>query len=480
MDYIATILGAVYPDGRDAFLWARDKMPSSYMSGNPHAVKMWDFTEKYVDRFSSMPSPKVMKDFIEKTQDAGTAALMYQLYATAASASVPLADFKYAVEAVCDAATKNKTGEIIATGFEILEQGYVVNGERVEGHAAAREFISSGLASLEKEMQVASTPEGDVLSEGDKILADYKKAKEEDHEGEIPTGFPTVDKTIGGLRPGDLTLIASYTSGGKSMMCVDLSYRAAVENGKGVFYATTETTRTQIRSRFLARHSRHKKFNLPGGLDHSLITRGALNSRGEQVLHDVIEDLSSNASYGRFHIAQLPSKPTLSYIERRMLKEQQSWNIDMLTVDSLNLLRPEDKRSTQREELVSILVAAQSLSSSYNGTGIIILSPWQINRNGFDKARTSQSYELVDLAEASEAEKSADYIFSLYYDAQQSTKTATLQSLKTRGTAMPPRITLNVDYRNAYFAESSGANAEAFTQNISSGSGKVNGLGIAL
>lgn len=454
MDFVATVLGAIYPDGKDAFIWARDHLPSKYFDADAHTQKMWDFTSHFLDSKGTMPTVTVMESFFEHVYDAGTAAYMLQKYKAYCALVIEWAEFQYAVEMLVDAAQKNRTGEIIATAYEILEQGYVVDGEKLEGHEKAREFLSRKVSELDKDLIQASVPEGDVLSEADQILADYKKAKENSSDGIIPTYFPSLDSTIGGFRKGDLVLIASFTGSGKSQMCVNWSYTASIVNGSNVFYATTETTRIQIRSRFLARHSRQSQFNCDGGLDHSMITRGALNEKHEKVLENVLEDLSTNPAYGKFHIAQLPSHPTLSYIEQRMLREQQSWNIDMLTIDSLNLLRPEVKRTSQREELVNILTSAQSLSSSYNGKGVVLLSPWQINRDGYEKAKTSRTYELTGLAESSEAEKSADIIFSLFYDAEESTREATLQTLKTRGTATPKPITLEVDYRNSFLTES--------------------------
>lgn len=453
MDHVATVLGAVYPDGKDAFLFARERLPLEYLNFNPLVQKLWEFTGKFVDKFGVMPTTKVMKDFMQHTEDAGTANLMLQIYAGAVNASVNVGEFKYSVDCLVDNAQKQQTGEIFATAFEILERGYSVDGERLEGHTSAREFLTGRISSMEKEFLRAETPEGNVADEVDEILAEYEKAKNRADSEALPTGFPTVDKVIGGLRPGDLTLIASYTSGGKSQLCVNWSYNAFI-SGRGVFYATTETTRAQIRARFLARHSRASQFNCPGGLDHSQITRGKLSTKHEEVLRNVLEDIKTNPNYGKFHIAQLPSKPTLAYIEQRMLREQQKWNVDLLTVDSLNLLRPDEKRASQREELVNILTSAQTLSSAYNGTGVAILSPWQVGREAHVRARTTQTYELNDLAEASEAEKSSDYVFSLFYDDQESTKTAYLKAIKTRGTAKPPRVTLDVDYKNSYFSES--------------------------
>lgn len=471
MDFVATVLGAVYPDGKDAFIWARDRLPADYFGSNANIQRMWKFTSLFLDTKGVLPSRNVMKSFFERESDAGTGAYLAQIYDSACSVDVPDADFKYAVEMLVDDLQKQKTGEIIATSYEILEQGYVVDGEKKEGHAAARDFLTAKVTELDKNLVQVTSPEGNIAEEAEAILADYKKAKEKSDDEVIPTNLPSVDKVIGGFTKGDLALIASFTSGGKSQFCVNASYVASILHGRGVFYATTETTRMQIRSRFIARHSRQAQFGCEGGLDHSLITRGALNDKHERVLEAVVEDLTTNPAYGKFHIAQLPSHPTLSYIEQRMLREQQNWNVDMLTVDSLNLLRPEVKRASQREELVNILTSAQTLSSSYNGTGIVILSPWQINREGFDKAKISHSYELTGLAESSEAEKSADIIFSLYYDPEESTREATLQTLKTRGTARPKPLKLDVDYKNSFFSESA-------SQSFSSGGSKAESSGL--
>lgn len=67
----------------------------------------------------------------------------------------------------------------------------------------------------------------------------------------IDTGFKNLDKSFGGLDPGDLTTIGARTSGGKTAFMVKVALQIAEAFQRECLYMTTEMTDTQIVERVL-------------------------------------------------------------------------------------------------------------------------------------------------------------------------------------------------------------------------------------
>lgn len=136
--------------------------------------------------------------------------------------------------------------------------------------------------------------------------------------------------------------------------------------------------------------------------------------------------------------------------------------LDLLMVDSLNLLSPLSKRGNEREEYNDTLKRAKALATEL---ALPLVSPWQITRTAFQAAASSNTYQLASLSDTSEAEKSASQIITLLRpDADDSSVVA--QVLKSRmGETMRPE-TIYIDYRNSYFGESPKHSATASSAGV--------------
>ena len=67
----------------------------------------------------------------------------------------------------------------------------------------------------------------------------------------LTTGWRPVDELVGGLYPGEVTVLAARTSVGKSSFTLDLSRRIA-EQGKVVLYCSLEMRRSALRHKLLS------------------------------------------------------------------------------------------------------------------------------------------------------------------------------------------------------------------------------------
>lgn len=446
-------LAGIFPGHRERLLKVSVTVPPEVLM-DPHLRALYHFTVLFLDHYGDMPNPATVKLHLETTYDAGEGANIWVAYAAAVGTSVPEADFLYAAQILTDAAEKRMTGEALGIAFEIFDSGYNIGTETLQGHRAAQEYLASRLPEIRRTGLLEGAGEGDVRSEVQAIWDEYER---KENAGELPGiefGLPTLDNGTGGMHRGDLILVAAYTSHGKSQICTSMGWDASVRQGKNVFYATSETSREDIRNRYLARHSRLPKFGLPDGLDHNKIRRSVLSASEKAVLQQVLLDLANpNNGYGTFHIAQIPRGSTLTYLEMRALAKHREWGVDLLIDDYLNLLKPERARTSQREEASDILKDAKVLATSFGTHGVPVVSPWQISRMAYQKAQAQQMYDLDALSEASEAEKSADLILGLWHNSLLDPRRTSVQVMKNRNGAPIKKIDCAVDYRNAFFAE---------------------------
>lgn len=454
MDYSSSVLAGILPNNKTAFYDAVNAGISKEHFHSAYHRLIWEFIAAAYDRYADLPGDDAFIDFAtryyaKKKEDKSTVLVME--WKKLVDNPVPIADFRYALEQLLEQFRQRLTGEALAKSFEILEEGLFVDGERLEGQAAARQYLMGELSKIDSAIVVENAPEGDLRNETDKILKEYILRRDNPElYGGINFGIPQIDNNVNGLLPGDLAILAAFTGHGKSHLVTQLAWNSAVKQGKHFYLATSETVRDQFLCRLIARHSREKMFGLEKGLNAKKIMHSTLDSNEFKVLHDVLDDLHQNPDYGAFYVAQIPSGASLTYVESRARSFKHDNPMDLLLIDSLNLLSPLSRRGNEREEYNDTLKRAKQLATELE---IPLVSPWQIRRESYQAALSTNTYQLASLSDTSEAEKSASLIMTLLR-LESDDNTVIAQVLKNRtGEAVRPE-TIYIDYRNSYFGES--------------------------
>lgn len=127
------------------------------------------------------------------------------------------------------------------------------------------------------------TPRTADISPLARILDRAAAADDAPAEGTVVTGFPTLDRHLGGgLRRGDLVVLAGDAASGKSALALAIALRAA-EAGHAAHLLTAELTPERVLERALALEARIAVADLRrGGLDDSAraaLGRAALRLR---------------------------------------------------------------------------------------------------------------------------------------------------------------------------------------------------------
>lgn len=410
-DHCRIVLAGILPQRLD--LWEQaDRHLVAEHFGDAQLRTLWLMVAGYHEQTGAILSRNAVAD-IMRQHDAGSVALYEEMWDACAQREVTDAEFAWSLTQVRDLAAHRATATALTQAMEILTQGTTnEDGETRRGHVEARTHVLTSFAEIDSELAKQEAPEGDLRDEGAEMLAEYTADTVETTGFEF--GVPALDEILGGLQPGELDLLVGYTSSGKSSLIVQLGWNVAINQGKNVVIATTETLRPQVRRKLVCRHSKLPMFGLPEGIDSQRLKQHTLTPAEAAALPDVINDLTRNPTYGHCYIMQVPRGGTLSSVESRMQRVQRQWCIDLVAMDYLQLFRADRHRASLREELVSIVKEAKQLATTFNdGRGVCLVSPWQINRDGRDRASRQGHYLLDDLSETAESSNSADVIISL-------------------------------------------------------------------
>lgn len=325
------------------------------------------------------------------------------------------AEFSYAINRLREQTQIDMYGVALADSMKILISGKTVENKFLQGFDAAHQYYAQQLVDIEH-VGGQELPAGTVQNEGEEIRREYANAKNhETHAFSVLTGIREIDDPTGGGMPGEMWFISGFTGEGKTTECINVAYNAMM-NGQNVFFGTAETLREQVRRRLICRHSINPRFNSPHGIAGDALKKGDLGVEEEKLFYEVVEDLVSNEAYGRFKIAQIPKRCTVDYYSALLAKYETEFHIHMAIWDELRLAGVGYRRGSRREELNDIITDAKQMAVSHrhmdDTVGILLLAPYQVSREKWQEAVNRGFYTKDCMAETSEAEKSADLIWS--------------------------------------------------------------------
>ncbi len=463
------VLSAIIPGRRDLLDRALQHLTPAHFPDRTYAT-IFTLLERYAERTGAVLKLSALEDML-RDKDAGTQKLYTETYATLEETLTEEADFLWSVQELRDLAAEKATGEALADSMEILRNGKQLRtGETIKGHRDARATILESFANIDRELTMQEAPEGDIRTEKIDILQEYadrKTALEQGTARGIQFGITELDAKIGGMQNGDLVLSVGYSSDGKTSLCVQAAWSAAVEQGKNVVFLTTETLRPQVRRKLVARHSKYPIFELPEGLNTRDLKSGTLTLSQEEKFQEIVSDFTNNQSYGKVYVAQVPRNATIASIEQRLYRIQRMFHIDLVICDYLALLKADVRRVDDRQEMNSIINEAKQLAATFNdGLGVPFMSPWQVNRAQRDIAEKVGFYTLSALAETAVATNTADLIISILAPVDNTNRYVELkgQVLKNRDGETSNSLLMDVDYATSWFRSKATTSFDSISQ----------------
>lgn len=258
--------------------------------------------------------------------------------------------------------------------------------------------FSTRLVALSMDMQ--SKEDQVDLREGiDAVLSDYM-ARAEDRESiyGMRFGLPQIDDYTRGIHPGELAVLAAGPKVGKSYFLALAALREW-EAGRAVTLFTLENSVKMTLDRMAC---------LAVNLDSRAFQQG-LCTPEEIARVELWREKVVSASNPLYIVQPEPGKRTVEMLVREaQLKES-----DSLFIDQLTFLEPEDERAPRHLQIREMTHTLKSMISSGRKKMPCLLAH-QINREGVKSADKVGHLEMYHLAEGSEVERTADWVFGLH------------------------------------------------------------------
>ena len=214
-----------------------------------------------------------------------------------------------------------------------------------------------------------------------------------------PTGIVELDRSTGGFQPGELIVIASQPSMGKSTLALNIAKYLSVERIPKVASAifSLEMPKKWLVIRLLS---------ATASISYSRMLTGTLNDSDLLKLNEAKELLRLSEIYiddtSGIDIKELMTKV------RRLKTEH---NVGLIIIDYLQLMRDESKSAISPVEISIVSRSLKTLARELNIT-IIVLS--QLHRTIKKRKKSELRPKLIDLRDADSLENDADAILFVY------------------------------------------------------------------
>ncbi|MBW8038741.1 MAG: replicative DNA helicase [Planctomycetes bacterium] len=281
--------------------------------------------------------------------------------------------------------------EIIAAAGDILYDAYDEGGEPSEKLDEAEHKI---FAITDKKISGSASPLLELVNQAYKLI-DERSGRQVFVTG-LSTGYHELDSLTCGLQDGEMIVIASRPSMGKTTLVLNIAEQIGVVDKIPVAIFSLEMGRQQLAERFLCSKSR---------IDAMKVRRGILSTEDHEALVKVCGELSEAQIYIDDTAALTPLG--LRAKARRLKSRHQ---IRCIIVDYLQLMHLGfGKVDSRQQEITTISRYIKGLARELN-IPIVVLS--QLNRAL--ESREHHRPRMSDLRESGSIEQDADVVILLH------------------------------------------------------------------
>lgn len=296
---------------------------------------------------------------------------------------------------------------VVASAPFYADQVLVASGKRKLGNAAAKvhQLATSGSNDIDllREEARAAVDEatlGRVSTEArtiGEVLPDVLDVAQNGRPKMLGTGWPDVDRVIGGLAPGRLVIVGARPGVGKSLMGTNLALHFAHTHRHAVLFASLEMDGDEVTARLLANHAR---VNLRGLMDGGTTDHewNLIAPKADEVAALPIRLLTS-------------ADQTVTSIRREARNFQRVRDdLALIVVDYLQLMKVRERKNGTRAEALGEV--SRGLKLLARETGACVVAMAQVNR---ESVRNSDGRPKVfDLRESGSIEADADVVILLH------------------------------------------------------------------
>jgi len=249
-----------------------------------------------------------------------------------------------------------------------------------------------------------------------------------DKNGQISTGWPTIDKKLfGGMNRGELNIFAGGSGAGKSLFLANLGVNWSLQ-GLNVVYLTLELSEELVSMRV-----------------DSMITEIPSREIFKQIDEVEMRVKVIGKKSGTYQVKYMPSGKTANDI-RSYLKEYEiklGRKVDVLLIDYLDLLMPISKRISAENLFIKDKFVSEELRNLAVEKQCILVTASQLNRGAVEEVEFDHSHISGGLSKI----QTADNVFGIFTSrAMRERGRYQLQLMKTRSSSgVGQKIDLDFD-----------------------------------
>lgn len=234
-----------------------------------------------------------------------------------------------------------------------------------------------------------------VLRPNGEVVLEVLAAIESQADPGLSTGWPDLDDATGGLRAGEMIVIAARPGVGKTVAGLCIADHVGTRMGLPVLFSSLEMTEAELTARRISAAARVQLHHL---VRHQVAPAD----------WDAIERAHAKLTDTRLFIDDTPNA-SLGHIRGRLRAMERTGDAArLLVIDYLGFLQA--PKAESRQQAVAELARGVKITAREFGIPVILLA--QLNRG--PEHRSDKTPELADLRESGEIEQSADIVIMLH------------------------------------------------------------------
>jgi replicative DNA helicase len=293
---------------------------------------------------------------------------------------------------------RSRMRQLVEAGVKISQLGYELDRDPGDAAAIAGKVLADATA-VRSDVELMAL--ADVISPA---LDAIEKSSDRGTTPGLSTGIDALDDTLGGLRGGQLVVIAGRPGMGKSILGVEWARQTAVLGGKPAALFSLEMSRNEVFNRLISAHA---------GISLGAITKGHLSQRD----WDTVASVSGRMSNAPLYIDDSAPLTLADLVARARRRHSQS-PLALIVVDYLQLMTLGRKVDNRQQEVAELSRGLKLLAKELNCP---VVAAAQLNRGV--EMRQDKRPHLADLRESGAVEQDSDIVLMLYREKYYNVKT---------------------------------------------------------
>lgn len=406
----------------------RSFLASNVESEDNTQRNLYTWIEAHYRNYDELPDIQLLH---QRAESDGDEAMLAFLMDIAEQQPFTESNYRAVLKEKFEEQSKDKLQNTLQTAWQIANAGVKLGKKKVKGISDSITYVTTETRKLQWHSCDMKTS-GDIRSKGEskEVIDIYEKKKTDSSVGRgMYSLLNRLDAYFRGIKPGQLMIIAAFTGQAKTIMTANMVYNGIMQGLNGLFIPL-EMSYEEMRDLIYVLHtgspewSDHPKYrNLMGKITYDGVDYGELSDLEEEFFKVASENFVSQDKYGTLFIDQ-PTEPlTPSSVEVKAYDyhsrlQDEGKSLDFIAVDYMGLMAsdPGERYSSKGDRINSIIQKFKRLALTFDdGRRIRIITPHQINREGFKEASKNDGlYRLSALSDANEAERTADFIISQF------------------------------------------------------------------